>query len=175
MERCECGFVYEDHGFGAVPGELVELGSRCATLLRDAVADPLLAERLTRRPEPEVWSALEYACHIRDVLLAQRERLFLTLVEECPGFAPIYRDQRASLACYAGEDPPTVADEVEMAAGLVARSFAGVSPEGASRRCVYNFPRPSERTVVWLAQHTLHEGIHHVRDMDIVTDRARQS
>jgi hypothetical protein len=173
MEHCEeCGFVYEDHGFDAVPSELVELGSRCATLLRHAVADPLLAERLTRQPEPEVWSALEYACHIRDVLLAQRERLFLTLVEACPGFAPIYRDHRAALARYADEDPPTVADEVEMAAGLVARSFAGVSPEGASRRCLYNFPQPSERTVVWLAQHTLHEAVHHVRDMDIVMDRA---
>lgn len=173
MERCEeCGFVYEHHGFEAVPGELVELGSRCATVLRHAMADPLLADRLTRRPEPEVWSALEYACHIRDVLLAQRERLFLALVEECPGFAPIYRDHRAALAGYADEDVPTVADEMEMAAGLVARSFAGVSPEGTYRRCVYNFPQPSERTVVWLAQHTLHEGVHHVRDMDIVMDRA---
>jgi len=141
-------------------------------LLRHAVADPLLAERLTRRTEPEVWSALEYACHIRDVLLAQRERLFLDLVEQCPGFAPIYRDHRAALAHYPDEDPPTVANEVEMAAGLVARSFAGVSPEGGSLRCLYNFPQPSERTVVWLAQHTLHEAVHHVRDMDIVMDRA---
>ena len=70
MERCEqSGFVYEDDGFEAVPGELVELGSRCATVLRHAMAGPLLAARLTRRPEPEVWSVLEYACHICDALV----------------------------------------------------------------------------------------------------------
>ncbi len=68
MDRCdECGFVYEDHEFDTVPSELVEVGERCATSLRQAAADPLLAEQATRRPDPEVRSALEYARQARDM------------------------------------------------------------------------------------------------------------
>jgi len=33
---------------------------------------------------------------------------------------------------------------------------------------VYNFTTPSERTVVWLGQHTLHEAEHHLLDIDAV-------
>jgi hypothetical protein len=41
-----------------------------------------------RRPQPDVWSPLEYACHVRDVLLIQRERVVLAQI------APPHRPQR---------------------------------------------------------------------------------
>jgi hypothetical protein len=167
MDRCaECGFVYADHGKGTVVGELRSLDGRYAARLRSGAGDAAQSAALRRPRRPSEWSALEYGCHIRDVLLAQRERLFLTLVENRPSFAPIYRDQRAALARYSEEQPEQVAIEIGVAAGLIARAFAGCDSAAWDRTCIYNFPEPAEHSVEWLAQHTLHEGEHHLADID---------
>jgi hypothetical protein len=34
------------------------------------------------------------------------------------------------------------------------------------RRLVYNYPEPAERDLAWLARHTVHEGEHHLFDVD---------
>lgn len=164
MDRCdECGYVYEDQDSLHLAEKLASLGPRYGERLR-AATDAVLR----RRPEPEVWSALEYGCHIRDVLLAQRERLFLALVEDCPSFVPIYREHRAILARYAAEDPNRVADQLDVAATLAADAFGHVDEAGWHRECIYNFPAPARRSVAWLGAHTLHEGEHHLRDVDRV-------
>jgi S-DNA-T family DNA segregation ATPase FtsK/SpoIIIE len=38
---------------------------------------------------------------------------------------------------------------------------------------VYNFPEPSERTVVWLGQHTLHDAEHHLLDIETVISKSQ--
>lgn len=153
--------MYEEHGGPELAEELASLGPRYGERLRKA---PDAAVR--QRPEPQVWSALEYACHTRDVLLAQRERLFLALVEDCPSFAPMHREQRVVLARYAAQDPERVAGQLAMAASLVADAFRNLDEPGWRRECVYNFPAPARRSVAWLGAHTLHEGEHHLRDVD---------
>jgi hypothetical protein len=172
LDSCdECGFVYDDHVAPSVVDELASLGPRLADRLRDASGDPRRDGLLRLRPAPGIWSALEYACHVRDVLLAQRERLLLALVEDCPGFAPIYREQRVTLARYAESEPAQVAEEVSIAAALVSHTFAGITEAAWRRECIYNFPAPSKRNMAWLAAHTLHEGEHHLRDFDRVMDQ----
>jgi hypothetical protein len=167
MDRCEqCGFVYDEHEAGAIAADLASVAPRCRTFLDPPHDDSRWDRALRTRPVPDVWSALEYACHIRDVFLAQRERLFLTLVEDRPSFTPIYRDQRVGLAHYDLEEPVRLATEIEVAAKLIARAFAGLDASQWQRPCVYNYPAPAERTLVWLGQHTVHEGEHHLADME---------
>jgi DinB superfamily len=167
MDRCdECGFVYTDHSSAGVVNDLASLAPRYGERLRTAPGETRRAELLRRRPRPDVWSALEYACHVRDVLLAQRERTFLALVEDCPSFAPIYRNERVSLARYTAEDPDRVATQIDVALDLLNHALVGMDGAGWRRQCVYNFPVPSERSILWLAQHTLHEGEHHLLDID---------
>jgi len=139
------------------------MGSRYRRAL---LADRAVGDSAKVRPTAEVWSPLEYGCHYRDVLLAQRERVLLALVEERPTFASIYREQRVELARYNSEEVDTVVAEVEMAAELIAWVFEGLSSEQLARPCIYNYPEPRERTVEWLADHTLHEGEHHLRDIE---------
>ncbi len=122
-----------------------------------------------------MWSPVEYGCHVRDVLIAQRERLYLALVENTPSFAPIYRDDRALLARYGEENPEHVAAEIAFAAGMTAWAFDGLDPSAWNRTCLYNFPEPSERSLLWLAQHTLHEGRHHLRDIERIIDSDQNS
>jgi len=129
-------------------------------------ADPTLGLTIRTRPGPRVWSALEYACHIRDVFLTQRERVYLTLVEDRPSFAPMHHEERASLARYAAEEPNDVGRELKVAAELLAWAFEGLDEAQWQRRCICSFPEARERTVLWLGRHAVHEGEHHLRDVD---------
>jgi len=60
--------------------------------------------------------ALEYACHVRDVLLAVRERVLTTLVVDDPEVPPLYREERVTLAGYAAEDLAEAVGEIDVAA-----------------------------------------------------------
>jgi hypothetical protein len=176
MDRCmQCDFSYDDLEVHQVPGALRSLGSSYRSRLAAGARDAHLESLLRRRPAPDVWSALEYCCHFRDVLLAQRERLYLALVEDTPRFWSIYRDERVILARYRDERLDDVAGEVDLATGLLARAFATLDPGQWQRRCIYNYPTPTQRTVAWLARHTVHEGRHHLRDVDAVTSAARSA
>ncbi|MGH9060919.1 MAG: DinB family protein [Acidimicrobiales bacterium] len=169
MDHCdECGFVYADHVGATIPDKLMALAGRYRGELLLGVEDPTRMAALRRRPAPEVWSAIEYACHYRDVLLVQRDRLFRALVEEAPSFARMHRDERVVLARYAEEDPKLLAAELALAAGMIARVFVRLGPASWERTCVYGFPDPTERDVAWLAQHTVHEGTHHLLDIERV-------
>ena len=108
---------------------------------------------------------MEYSCHVRDVLLAQRERVLLALVVDRPDFAPIFRDERAALARYNEDDPDGVVGELDVAAQLMARLYAGLSSAQLSRPCIYSYPTPAERSLAWVGHHTLHEGRHHLQDL----------
>jgi hypothetical protein len=50
---------------------------------------------LRRRPRDDCWSALEYACHVRDVCALFRDRLGLMLEEDDPLFANWDQDATA--------------------------------------------------------------------------------
>jgi DinB superfamily len=167
VDRCEeCQFVYDALDSGAVAGALRSLGGRFSMRLSNERADPGLAQTIRTRPSPGVWSALEYACHVRDVFLIQRERVYLTLVEPCPSFARMHRDERADLARYAAQAPNDVANELKVAAELLGWAFAGLEGAQLARPCIYNFPEARERNVLWLGRHAVHEGEHHLRDVD---------
>jgi hypothetical protein len=172
MEHCdECGFTYDQAKFTDVATLLRTIASRHAGDLVSSVEDH--GEQIARvRPTPEVWSALEYTCHVRDVLLVQRDRVILALVEDSPSFPRMYRDERVALAGYAEESPEEVAGQLIVAAGLAVKVFERLSDEQAQRPCTYNYPRPTERNVAWLGLHTVHEAEHHLGDVRSVLARA---
>ena len=62
----------------------------------------------TVRPRPDVWSPLEYACHVRDVHLLFAERLRLMLAEDDAEFANWDQDATAVEERYDLQDPAEV-------------------------------------------------------------------
>jgi hypothetical protein len=159
VERCaECGFVYD-------PAVLERGTSRGAVepvvqALRDAGV-PALRHRET----PDTWSALEYGSHLRDVLIAQRERVLLAVILDGPRFVPMHREERVAIECQNEQDPRAVSVELAHAAALFDRTFALLDEEQRSRTGIYNYPEPQPRTVTWIAVHTLHECHHHAGDV----------
>ncbi|MCW3845012.1 DinB family protein [Micromonospora yasonensis] len=159
MDRCdECLFVYANVPGEALPALLRGLGGRFTTALT-GVAD------LRRRPAEAVWSPLEYTCHVRDVLRVQGERLALALRLDEPEFLPMGRDERAVADRYNEQEPATVLAELAAAADDLAARFAALDPAQLTRTGVYPWPQRQVRTVLWLGQHTVHEGEHHLLDI----------
>ena len=161
MIDCDgCGLVYADISIEEIPNALFAFGPAYRARLG---ADPAV---LRTRPGPEVWSALEYACHVRDVLDVQRQRLALALAQDCPSFVPMGRDERVIRDRYNEQVPADVADQLDRAAREISVAFADLRDDQWNRTGIYNWPTATERTMVWLGQHTIHEGRHHLLDID---------
>jgi hypothetical protein len=160
IERCEvCGFVWD-----AVRAD--EVRSRVTA------AATAMAARISRggpsvvdRPEPGTWSALEYGCHVRDVLYNLRDRIVVGLAEDDPVPKAMFADLRIERGLYAADDPATLAAELDLAGGLFARTVAALDDEALARPIFYGWPTPATRTLLWVAAQALHETEHHLADV----------
>lgn len=162
MQCTECGFVYEDVPTDEVPARLRALGPPYAEALRRDRDD------LRAHPIEGTWSALEYACHLRDVLVVQQDRVALALAEDEPTFTPMRREERVIELRYNEQEPDAVAEQLTAAAGALAEAFAALDEDQWQRLVTYSFPKPWSRTLAWVGQHTIHEGVHHLGDIDRV-------
>jgi hypothetical protein len=112
-----------------------------------------------------VWSPLEYACHVRDVLIVQRERVLAARATDTPEAHPMGREDRVTHDGYADQRPADVARQLQDAALLFAGVLDRLSPTDWDRTLIYTYPERQERTLRWLAVHTLHELRHHLLDI----------
>jgi hypothetical protein len=160
MDRCEgCGFEY-DLGEAPIANAAIVQGSKdLVSILNDNAAD------VTTRREPQIWSPLEYGCHVRDVLLVQRERVLAARSMDRPSFNPMGREERVQYDGYAEQDITDVARQLSDAARLFANVLSRLSPQDWDRSVMYNYPGPCERSLRWVAVHTVHELHHHTLDV----------
>jgi DinB superfamily len=160
VDHCaDCGFAYEldraEAAGGAISAGAAELAE---ALERDDV------DLRTRRRAAQ-WSPLEYGCHVRDVLLVQRERVLAARRTDTPTFDPMGRDERVAHDGYAEQDPLDVARQLRDAALMFDNALARLGPDEWERTVMYNYPAPWERSLRWVAEHTEHEIVHHLRDV----------
>jgi len=115
------------------------------------------------RPRPDVWSALEYACHVRDVHELYLHRLDRMLTETDPLYDNWDQDATALDKDYGGQDPAVVSDELESAGQGLADRFDTVSGDA--------WQRPGRRsdgasfTVDTFSRYLLHDVEHHLWDV----------
>jgi hypothetical protein len=159
MDRCDgCQFEYDLTAALDAGADIVDGAAQLASLL-SGVRD------VRTRPQPTTWSPLEYGCHVRDVLLVQRERTIAARLVEGPTFNPMGRDERVEYDGYASQDPIRVARQLDDAAFLYANVLARLAPADWDRTVMYNYPQPFERPLRWVAVHTVHEVRHHLADV----------
>jgi hypothetical protein len=163
MDRCtECGFdytAYADEG-GPIADTLSGGVAEIAGLVLHG--DPAA---LRTRQKPDVWSAIEYACHVRDVLLVQRERALTALRVPQPSCEPMGRDERVEHDGYAEQMPTDVARQLTDAALMFSNLLARLDAGQWRRTVVYPWPTPTVRSLQWLATHSVHEVEHHLMDV----------
>ncbi|HEY6650385.1 MAG TPA: DinB family protein [Mycobacterium sp.] len=116
------------------------------------------------RPQPTVWSTLEYGCHVRDVHRLFNDRVQLMLTEDEPQFPNWDQDETATADDYASQDPATVATELFDAASVVGDTYDNLPADAWTRRGFRS--NGSEFTVASIAIYHLHDIVHHAHDVD---------
>ena len=154
-----CGFVWDDVAAGEVPARVTTAALAIAAHLEAAGGVAL------RRPEPGRWSMLEYAGHVRDVIINLRDRIILGAVEDNPEPKRMYADDRVNLGLYAADTIDVVADELATVADLFGRTFDALTPGLLARPIHYGWPAPATRTLLWVGAQTVHEAEHHLADV----------
>ena len=118
---------------------------------------------VAERPAPDVWSPLEYGCHVRDVHVLFAERLRSMLDEDEPTFANWDQDATAVDSDYGRQDATTVAVELIEAAGTVAGIYATVTDATKDRPGLRS--NGDRFTVETLGSYHLHDVVHHLHDV----------
>ena len=116
-----------------------------------------------RRPRPDKWSCLEYACHVRDVLRIFDLRLSLMLTADDPTFENWDQNETALLDRYDQQEPSIVGSEVVDVADQLAARYESVTGMQWSRAGTRS--NGSRFTVETLGIYGLHDPIHHLWDV----------
>ncbi|PYC78574.1 methyltransferase type 12 [Streptomyces tateyamensis] len=118
---------------------------------------------LARRPDPATWSALEYACHVRDVFRLFAYRLDLMLTQDGPLFPSWDQDETALAERYHEQDPALVGPELAEAGERIAAAFEQVADDQWQR--TGGRSDGARFTVATFAQYFLHDPVHHLYDV----------
>ena len=155
----ECGFVYDRDQSVVAAGSIRERVGEVVAILRAREVD------LRSRRQPNAWSPLEYGCHLRDMLLVQRERVLAGRRMSRPDCPALGRDERVVHDGYAEQEPEDVARQLADAAQMFGNVLARLSVEDWDRTVIYHYPETCERSLRWVAIHTMHEAQHHLLDI----------
>jgi hypothetical protein len=156
----ECGYTYESVTATDASARVRSAANELVTSL--AGADPAALSRT----QGEQWSGLEYAGHVRDVLVVQRERVLMVRHQPGQTVRPMARDERVQWGEYAACTAEQLCAEVALVAEWLAHTLELLRDEDWSRTLVYSYPQPAERSLEWLAAHTVHELVHHRQDVE---------
>jgi DinB superfamily len=162
----QCGFDYDAQDLATTAVFVRELSDRYSSRLVNEADEHRAAWR--ERPEPGRWSALEYACHVRDCFALYHWRIRKTLAEHRPVLPAMRRDEVVTERAYNQQDPLVVAQETRTNADQLSSLLATLEDGQWERVCVRD---GEDLSVEWMARNVVHEGEHHLVDIDDVLAR----
>jgi len=124
------------------------------------------------RPDPQTWSALEYACHTRDSFALYAHRIDVVLAEDRPLLPRMRRHEVVVERDYNSQNPAAVAEELAVAAEALAARLESVPPQAWVRVGVRD---NLEMSIDWMARNVVHEGTHHLVDVGRALRAARRA
>ena len=154
----ECGF----DATALDPAQVGDLTRANAAAWQQVLARP--RAEVAARPDDATWSALEYACHVRDVFRIFDHRLERMLTEDGPAFANWDQDETAVAERYGEQDPEVVADELAAAGAAIADRFDAVTADQWGR--TGDRSDGARFTVDTFARYFVHDPVHHLDDVE---------
>jgi hypothetical protein len=167
----ECGFDFEADSAAEGIAALRSLPRRYrAPLTRFLPGED--GDTIVRgRPDETTWSALEYAAHMRDVIMLWGWGLNVVLKEDHPVIpVPSQSDLDERTSAYATLDPATVADELAANAERMAAKADAVGEDGWERAGDFG---GDNITALDILRKVNHEGHHHLLDIGRVLRAVR--
>ena len=159
-ERCDaCGFEGADFDDNSLLAALRDLGPRWTSVLVES------GPELRVRPASDVWSAIEYAAHSRDITALHVFGVEQALTADEPTFPAIDGDDliQSAAATYDDEDPDEVVAALEAGANRMAQLAEAAGSGAWSRGLTVGESRMDVRR---LLEHALHDSRHHLDDVE---------
>lgn len=123
-----------------------------------------------RRPHPSTWSALEYTAHVADRLDHLGPAILQVVRQNTPTIAGFDNEERAVSKAYNGLDRVEVLGWLDMACDELASVIGDVRPDDWTRT---GLVAGVERDALAMARDGVHEGAHHLRDVQRVLNAVR--
>jgi S-DNA-T family DNA segregation ATPase FtsK/SpoIIIE len=158
-ERCDaCRFDGATYHDAELLASFRLLGSRWRALLESSGSE------LRLRPAPEVWSAIEYAEHTRDIVALHVYGVKEALTGTEPVLPPVDPGLAdAAAVAYGDADPGLVAGEIETQASRLAALAEDAGTSAWSRGITLGDDRVEVRRML---EHALHDALHHLDDVE---------
>jgi hypothetical protein len=159
-EHCAaCGFGGSRYDDASLLVAVRDLGPRWRTLLADA------GPELRVRPEADVWSAIEYAAHSRDITALHAFGVEQALTVDEPTYPAVMAADLIETAAvnYISDDADAVVDALDAQACHLAQLAADAGDDAWQRGLTIGDERSTVRRML---EHALHDSLHHVDDVE---------
>lgn len=134
-------------------------------------ADPDAPDHATRRrPDPSTWSALEYTAHVADVIDHLGPAIRRIRLEDEPTITLFDNDERAVQQAYNEMPRAEVLGWLDLACAELASIVEAVDADDWTRIGHFEW---GDRTALAMARNAVHEGSHHLRDVQRVLAEVR--
>jgi len=130
---------------------------------------------LRQRPEEGVWSALEYAGHVRDAIRFNGYLARRTLEEDRPTLPAPNPDKAAADNNYNDEDPAEVTAGIDERASKLAAIVEANGDASSWERTAEWDGREGDFTAIYFVRNAVHEGHHHLLDVGRVLRHVREA
>jgi hypothetical protein len=165
----ECGLQYDSISQNDAVVAVRSFPRRYRQALTGPPDDPAWDRIVRRRPTADSFSAIEYTGHVAMALEGWRQRLQRVLIQDDYVFTPADVDALVRAEHFESQSVDAVLQRLEAAADAFADDIAHLSHNQLER----TFLRATTpRTVRWIYQQVVHEGSHHLRDVERVLREA---
>ena len=161
----ECGIDYDTISPADAAVAVRSFPRRIAEQLHRVEGDEAL---LRRRPEPTVWSPLEYTAHVADGFAFMADTVGRMRAESNPKIEDWDPDARASEQQYNEQSVHAVLADLDANAHRFADAIEATSTDDLDRMGQFSW---GDRDVLMMIRNGVHEGKHHLRDVELVLER----
>jgi DNA segregation ATPase FtsK/SpoIIIE, S-DNA-T family len=167
----ECGLDYDTISPSDAKVAIRSFPRRYRTALAAVLDDAEVEDALIRRrPQPDVWSALEYTAHVADLFEKFADVLWQMYTRDNPTIAFDDPDEEALAKRYNQLDPQDVLTHLDSGAAALAAQLDRMEGSPWERKGTFSW---GERDLLTMLRNGVHEGSHHLRDVERVLDRVR--
>ena len=167
----ECGLDYDTVSPSDAKVAIRSFPRRYRSAVAGALEDDADEGLIRRRPDPSTWSALEYVVHVADLYEAFTVAFRRMFEQDRPTIDHWDQDERAASERYGEHDPVAALDRLDAAAAALVGVLDRIDAASWSRTATFPF---GERDLLTMTRNAVHEGSHHLRDVERVLEAARR-